>query len=66
MNTGNYQTVHTYTVGASPADISMAYGNKWLVVNNNADNSISVIDFSQQAVKTTPVGGTPSGIAWMH
>jgi YVTN family beta-propeller protein len=44
----------------------MAYGNQWLVVNNNADNSISVIDLLQNAVKTVQVGGTPSGIAWMH
>ncbi len=66
VNTGTYQTVQTYTVGASPADISMSYGNQWLVVNNNADNSISVIDLLKQAVKTTQVGGTPSGIAWMQ
>jgi hypothetical protein len=66
VNTGNYQTVRTYTVGASPADISMSYGNQWLVVNNNADNSISGIDLLHNAVKTVQVGGTPSGIAWLY
>jgi len=66
VDTGTFQTITTYTVGASPADIQMAYGDQWLVVNNNADNSISVIDLQQNAVKTTNVGGTPSGIAFVH
>lgn len=66
IDTATFQTKTTYTVGASPADIQMAYGDQWLVVNNNADGSISVIDLQQNAVKTTNVGGTPSGIAFVH
>lgn len=66
VDTATFQTKQTYTVGASPADIQMSYGDQWLVVNNNADGSISVIDLQQNAVKTTNVGGTPSGIAFVH
>jgi len=66
IDTATFQTKQTYTVGASPSDIQMSYGDQWLVVNNNADGSISVIDLQQKAVKTTNVGGTPSGIAFVH
>jgi DNA-binding beta-propeller fold protein YncE len=66
VDTGTFQTVQTYTVGASPSDIEMAYGDQWLVVNNNADGSISVIDLLQNAVKTTKVGTNVWGIAFVH
>jgi DNA-binding beta-propeller fold protein YncE len=66
INTSTYQIVDRYTVGNTPADIQMAYGDQFLVVNNNGDNTISIIDLVQNAVKTTNVGGTPSGIAFVQ
>ncbi len=66
VNTATFQTVNTYTVGASPADISMSYGDRILVVNNDIDGSISVIDLRQNAVKTIQVGANPSGIAFLQ
>jgi len=66
INTTTYQIVNRYTVGNTPADIKMAYGDQFLVVNNNGDNTISIIDLVQNAVKTTNVGGTPSGIAFVQ
>jgi DNA-binding beta-propeller fold protein YncE len=66
VNTANFQTVTTYTVGASPSDITMSYGDQWLVVNNNADGSISVIDLQQNAVKTTQLGTNVWGTAFVH
>jgi DNA-binding beta-propeller fold protein YncE len=66
VNTATLQILNTYTVGNTPADITMSYGDKFLVVNNSADNTISLIDLVQNAVKTTNVGGVPSGIAFVH
>jgi hypothetical protein len=66
VNTSTYQTVTTYTVGAVPADISMSYGDRFLVVNNSGDNSVSVIDLMQNKVSTTSVAGVPSGIAFVQ
>ena len=66
VNTATFQTINTYTVGNTPSDITMSYGDQWLVVNNRGDNTISVIDLVQNAVKTTSVGGTVSGIAFVH
>jgi YVTN family beta-propeller protein len=66
VNTATFQTVNTYTVGASPSDISMSYGDKFLVVNNETDGTISVIDLGQNAVKTVQVGASPSGIAFLQ
>ncbi len=66
VNTATFQTVNTYTVGASPSDISMSYGDRFLVVNNDIDGTISVIDLKQNAVKTLPVGTSPSGIAFLQ
>jgi hypothetical protein len=66
VDTATYQTITTYTVGAGPADISMGYGNQFLVVNNGTDGSISVIDLVKNKVATTKVGTNPSGIAFVH
>lgn len=66
VDTGTFQTVTTYTVGAAPSNIAMSYGNQWLVVNNNADGSVSVIDLVQNAVKTTMLGTNPAGIFFVH
>jgi DNA-binding beta-propeller fold protein YncE len=66
VNTGTFQTLTTYNVGNTPADIAMSYGDQWLVVDNSGDNTISVIDLVQDAVKTTNLGGVVNGIAFVH
>jgi DNA-binding beta-propeller fold protein YncE len=66
IDTSTFKTLSTYTVGNLPTDISMSYGDQFLVVNNNTDGSISVIDLVKGTVSTTPVGGTSSGIAFVH
>lgn len=66
VDTATFQTTNTYTVGNAPSDISMSYGDQFLVVNNDADGSISVIDLVKGVVSTTNVGQSPSGIAWVH
>ncbi len=68
VNTATFQTVNTYTVGQGPTDIQMSYADRFLVVNNNTDGSVSVIDLGQNAVKTISLGSSsaPSGIAFVH
>jgi YVTN family beta-propeller protein len=66
VNTATFQITNTYTVGASPSDISMSYGDRFLVVNNETDGTVSVIDLMQNAVKTVQVGTSPSGIAFLQ
>ena len=66
VDTGSYQTIKTYTVGTGPTDISISYGDQFLVVNNNNDVTISVIDLVKGTQSTTSVGASPSGIAWVH
>lgn len=66
VDTGSYQTINTYTVGVGPTDISISYGDQFLVVNNNGDVTITVIDLVKGTQSTTSVGGSPTGIAWVH
>lgn len=66
VDTATFQTLKTYTVGANPGDISMAYGDQFLVVNNTTDGSVSVIDLVKNTVVTNKVGSTISGIAFVH
>lgn len=68
VDTSNYKTLNTYTVGLNPVDISMSYADQFLVVNNYGEGSVSVIDLNKNAVVTTQLGGnsTPTGIAWVH
>jgi len=66
VDTATFQILNTYTVGNTPTDISMSYGDQFLVVNNSVDGTISVIDLLQNQVKTAKVGANPSGIAWVH
>ena len=66
MDTATFRILNTYTVGSQPTDIAMSYGDAFLVVNNATDGSVSVIDLIQNVVKTTKVGDTPTGIAWVH
>ncbi|HLK18362.1 MAG TPA: YncE family protein [Bryobacteraceae bacterium] len=68
VDTATYQTIKSYTVGLGPSDIAMAYGDQFLVINNNSDGSISVLDLAKDAVVTTKVGtnSVPSGIAFVH
>jgi YVTN family beta-propeller protein len=66
VDTGTYQTIKTYNVGAGPTDIKMAYGNQFLIVNNSADGTVSVIDLIQNTVNTAQVGTNPKGIAFVQ
>jgi YVTN family beta-propeller protein len=66
VDTATYKVIKSYMVGQGPTDIAMAYGDEFLVVNNDAGNSISVIDLVNDTVTTTPVGNSPSGIAFVR
>ncbi len=68
IDTGSYKTLNIYTVGSQPVDISMSYGDQFLVVNNYGEGSVSLIDLVKNAVVTTQFGGnsTPTGISWVH
>jgi DNA-binding beta-propeller fold protein YncE len=66
VDTGTYKILSTYTVGQGPADISMSYGDKFLVVNNDFDGSVSVIDLVKNKVVTKTIGANPSGIVFVH
>jgi YVTN family beta-propeller protein len=65
VDTATYQRIKSYTVGNGPADIAMAYGEEFLVVNNWSGNSVSVIDLIKDKVSTTAVGANPGGIAFV-
>jgi len=66
VDTSTYRVVNTYTVGNGPADISMSYGDQFLVVNNYNDGSVSIIDLKQDKVKTAQFGANPIGIAFVE
>jgi len=66
MDTATFKVLNTYTVGGSPTDIVMSYGDKFLVVNNSSDGTVSVIDLIQNTVSTSnQLGANPTGIAWV-
>ncbi len=65
INTATFQTITTYTVGPSPADIAMSYGDQFLVVNNG-DGTVSVINLRQKKISSVKIGSTAvSGIAFV-
>jgi YVTN family beta-propeller protein len=66
IDTSTYILIKTYQVGLGPTDVKMSYGDELLVVNNSSGNSISVIDVVKNTVVTVPVGGVPSGIAFVR
>jgi DNA-binding beta-propeller fold protein YncE len=68
VDTSSYQILNTYTVGLGPTNISMSYADRFLVVNNNLEGSITVVDLTKSAVVTTKVGANsaPAGISWVH
>jgi len=66
VDTLTYKTLSTYTVGNGPSDISMSYGDQFLVVNNYFDGSVSIIDLRQDKVTTTQFGANPIGISFVH
>jgi YVTN family beta-propeller protein len=65
VDTARYQVVKSYTVGVGPTDIAMAYADQFLVVNNNAGGSVSVINLSTGTVKTAAIGSAPKGISFV-
>lgn len=66
VDTSTYRILSTYTVGNGPSDISMSYGDQFLVVNNDLDGSVSIIDLRQDKVTTTQIGTNISGIAFVQ
>lgn len=66
VSTSTYQVVNTYNVGHTPSDISMSYGDRFLVVNNENDTIVSVIDLQENAVKNVQVGSNARGIAFLQ
>jgi YVTN family beta-propeller protein len=66
VDTASFKVVKSYTVGLGPTDIVMSYADQFLVVNNNAGGSVSVIDLSKGVVNTTAVGNSPRGIAFVR
>jgi WD40 repeat protein len=65
VDTATFLVVKTYTVGRGATDISMSYGDQFLVVNNDLDGSISVIDLISNKVSTTKLGSAVSGISFV-
>lgn len=66
VDTSTYRVLNTYKVGNGPSDISMSYGNQFLVVNNYLDGSISIIDLKQGKVTTAQFGANPIGISFVQ
>jgi YVTN family beta-propeller protein len=66
VDTASFKVVKSYSVGLGPTDIVMSYADQFLVVNNNAGGSVSVIDLSKGIVNTTAVGNAPKGIAFVR
>lgn len=66
VDTSTYKILSTYTVGNGPSDISMSYGDQFLVVNNYFDGSISIIDLRQDKVSTAQFGANPIGVAFVQ
>jgi YVTN family beta-propeller protein len=66
VDTATYQRIKSYQVGNGPTDIAMSYGDEYLIVNNEAGKSVTVIDLVQNKVVTTTVSGVPAGIAFVR
>jgi YVTN family beta-propeller protein len=66
VDTATFQTLTSYKVGNGPADIAMAPGGQFLVVNNDVEGSVSVIDLTAGTVSTTQAGANPSGISFIQ
>jgi hypothetical protein len=65
VDTATYQRIKSYPVGNGPTDIAMSYADEYLVVNNEAGQSVTVIDLIQDKVVTTALSGAPAGIAFV-
>jgi hypothetical protein len=66
MDTATFQVLNTYTVGGTPTNISMSYGDQFLVVNNYSGGSVSIIDLIKNKVSTNAIGAAPAGISWVR
>jgi YVTN family beta-propeller protein len=66
VDTATYQRIKSYQVGNGPTDIAMSYGDEYLIVNNEAGKSVTVIDLVQDKVVTTTLSGAPAGIAFVR
>lgn len=66
VNTATFQVAKTYTAGNTPSDISMSYGDRFLVVNNENEATVTVIDLVEGIVKSVTVGSNARGIAFLQ
>lgn len=66
IDTATLQILKSYQVGNGPTDIAMSYADRFLVVNNDLDGSITVIDLVANKVSTTKLGNSVSGISFVH
>jgi YVTN family beta-propeller protein len=63
LDTKTLQVAQSYPVGSYPTDVRVTYGGSQVVVTNYLSNSISVFSRSTGQVTTTPVSGSPMGLA---
>lgn len=66
IDTATLQILKSYQVGNGPTDIAMSYADRFLVVNNDLDGSVTVIDLVANKVSTTKIGSSVSGISFVH
>lgn len=63
LDTNTFRVANVYTVGAGASDVTVVYGDRYVIVNSYEGNSISVIDTVTGMVQTKATNGPPSGIA---
>jgi YVTN family beta-propeller protein len=63
VDTSSYQIVASYSAGVTPVDIEMLYGDRYLTVNDYTGSAFLVIDTVAGTTVTTPLAGTPVGLA---
>jgi YVTN family beta-propeller protein len=63
VDTATFSVIKSYPVGATPVDIDVTYGDRFVIVNNSDGNSVSVIDTISGTVKTTALQGSLLGLS---
>lgn len=58
LDTTTFQLVQSYPVGISPNEVVIPYGDRYVIVTNQGDNTISIIDTSNSAIQTLTTPST--------
>lgn len=58
LNTTTFQIVNSYVVGISPVDVTIPYGDRFVIVTNEGSSTISIIDTSNGTIQTLNTPGT--------